>query len=108
MPVFAFGQTQTYSFLKPGPPLLPASWVAAFARKIGFMPLIVWGEGFSPLPHRVPVYMAVGAAIELPHMPDPPKEEVQRHLTRFIDAMHSLFERHKAAAGHPDLELRIL
>ena len=108
MPVFAFGQTGCYSWLKPGPPVVPASWLAAFARRIGFMPLIIWGEAFSPLPHPVPVYMAVGAAVELPRREHPSTEEARQHLGRFIEAMRSLFERHKAAAGHPDLQLRIM
>ena len=108
VPVFAFGQTATYSWLKPGPPVLPARWVAAFARTIGFMPLLVWGEAFSPCPRQVRITMAVGAALELPKLAEPSRQEVQQHLDRFIEAMRSLFERHKAAAGYPDLQLRIL
>ena len=72
------------------------------------MPLIIWGETFSPLPHPVHIYMAVGAAVELPKRQQPSSEEIQQHLDAFVQAMHSLFERHKAAAGHPDLQLRIM
>ena len=57
VPVFAFGQTGCYSWIKPGPPFVPASWVAGFARRLGFMPLIIWGEAFSPCPHPSPIYM---------------------------------------------------
>ena len=45
--------------------------------------------------------------IECFHIADFPKE-VQHHQFKFIDAMQSLFERHKAAAGHPELKFRIL
>ena len=99
VPVFAFGQSKCYSYIKPGPPLLPARWVAAFARKIGFMPLIIWGEAFSPCPHPVRFTMAVAAAIDLPKIEHPSREQIQEHLDRFIEAMRSLFERRKSEGG---------
>ncbi len=46
LPAFAFGQTDMYSWIKPGPPLVPQRAVEALARMIGFLPLLIYG----PLP----------------------------------------------------------
>jgi 2-acylglycerol O-acyltransferase 2 len=35
VPCFAFGQTATYSWFRPGPPLVSDSAVQAFSRQIG-------------------------------------------------------------------------
>jgi hypothetical protein len=35
LPAFAFGQSQTYRWLRPGPPLLSKEFVQALSRKIG-------------------------------------------------------------------------
>jgi hypothetical protein len=35
VPAFAFGQSQTYGWIRPGPPLVPAWAVAALSRRIG-------------------------------------------------------------------------
>ena len=51
--------------------------------------------------------MVVGKPIELPRTPNPAPELVDATLQRFISAMEELFERHKAAAGHPHERLKI-
>lgn len=35
VPAFAFGQTDMYRWIKPGPPLVPVSWINAFSRAVG-------------------------------------------------------------------------
>ena len=53
MPVFCFGQTEQYSWVKLGPPFVP-QWVAeSIARFIGFLPLFMYGRWGTPLPHKV-------------------------------------------------------
>ena len=54
------------------------------------------------------MHMVIGRAIEVPQRDAPSKEEVQRYLGAFIEALQALFERHKAAAGYPDLTLQVL
>eukprot|EP00887_Chlorella_sp_A99_P000409 scaffold13.g409.t1 len=39
--------------------------------------------------------------------PSPSPELVSEYLTQFIDALEALFEKHKAAAGYPELTLTI-
>jgi hypothetical protein len=54
------------------------------------------------------MHIVVGKPIELPHRADPSPAEVRRYLEQYIDALVSLFERHKAAAGHPHATLTII
>lgn len=54
------------------------------------------------------MHMVIGRAIEVPQRDAPSKEEVQRYLGAFIEALQALFERRKAAAGYPDLTLQVL
>lgn len=64
----------------------------------------VWG---TPMPRRVAVTVVMGAPLVVPHIADPTREQVQEQLRLFIAAMKALVEKHKAAAGYPDLPLRI-
>jgi 2-acylglycerol O-acyltransferase 2 len=80
----------------------------SFVRRIGYVPLIAWGVLCTTMPHKVPMHIVVGKPIELPHRADPSPAEVRRYLEQYIDALVSLFERHKAAAGHPHATLTII
>jgi 2-acylglycerol O-acyltransferase 2 len=57
---------------------------------------------------QVKVTTVIGKPIEVPQSDAPSREEVQHWLNVFIEAMAALFERHKAAAGYPDLKLLIV
>ncbi|EFN51306.1 hypothetical protein CHLNCDRAFT_10860, partial [Chlorella variabilis] len=92
VPVFAFGQTPHYSFV----------------RRIGYVPMFVWGYLGSAVPYQVPMHLVVGKPIHVPHRADPSPEEVWQHLEQYIAALAGIFERHKAAAGHPDATLTII
>jgi 2-acylglycerol O-acyltransferase 2 len=52
--------------------------------------------------------MVVGSPIELPKEEEPSKEQVQQYLDCFITEMKALFEKHKASAGYPELQLRVI
>lgn len=54
------------------------------------------------------IHMVIGKPIELPKLEQPSKEEVQRYLDMYITALQSLFERHKQAAGCPDLTMQVI
>jgi 2-acylglycerol O-acyltransferase 2 len=71
-------------------------------------PLLLLGRWGTPIPHPARLTVAVGAPMSLPRHDSPPEELVQQHLDRYIAELSALFERHKAAAGYKDLELRIL
>lgn len=110
LPAFAFGQTAAYSFALPGPPLVPAAVVAALARRLGAMPLLLWGAGGSPLPHRVPITVVVGAPIVGADGPvaDPSPELVAATLDAYVAALQALHARHAASAGAAGVPLTVL
>ena len=54
------------------------------------------------------VTTVVGKPIELPKVAQPSKEQIQEYLDEFIAQMKGLFERHKASAGYPDLQLVVI
>jgi 2-acylglycerol O-acyltransferase 2 len=53
VPVFVFGQTDAYGWVKLGPPLLPQWLTQRIASAIGFLPLFMYGLWGTPLPHKV-------------------------------------------------------
>ena len=57
---------------------------------------------------QVKLTTVIGKPIEVPKIPEASKEEVQKHLDHFIAEMKELFERHKASAGYPDLQLTVI
>ena len=57
---------------------------------------------------QVKVTMVVGSPIEVPKVEQPSKEQVQQYLDCFIAEMKVLFEKHKASAGYPELQLTII
>ena len=109
VPVFAFGQTDAYSFALPGPPLFPASFVSRAARAVGCMPLLMWGVGGTPLPRRSPITIVVGRPIgggaPLAH---PSPGLVAATLAKYVAALTALYERHAKAAGAEGVPLRVL
>jgi hypothetical protein len=46
--------------------------------------------------------------MEVPHVQEPSPEQVDAALQHFIASMQGMFERHKEACGHKDLQLRVL
>lgn len=57
---------------------------------------------------QVPMHIVVGSPIEVPHLLDPSPAEVEAHLQQYIAALQSMFERRKAAAGHPRARLTVM
>ncbi len=54
------------------------------------------------------MHIVVGSPIEVPHLTDPSPAEVEGHLRHYIVALESMFERRKAAAGHPRARLTVM
>nr|QBG05558.1 diacylglycerol acyltransferase [Chromochloris zofingiensis] len=107
IPVFAFGQSNTFQWYRPGPPWVSEAFVAKLSRRIGMVPLLIMGRWGTPLPIQTPMTVVFGKPIPVPHTETPSDELVQEHLDKFITAMETLFHKYKAQAGFPDMQLFI-
>ncbi|CAG9465146.1 unnamed protein product [Pedinophyceae sp. YPF-701] len=109
VPVFAFNQTKTMGFVRPGPPLVPQCVVTAVSRSLGFVPVLMRSPTGWPAPGRVAVDVVVGRPVEVKGVvADPTERQLRAYLEEVVREMTALFERHKAEHGCADLKLEIL
>uniref|UniRef100_A0A7S0VKA2 Acyltransferase n=1 Tax=Polytomella parva TaxID=51329 RepID=A0A7S0VKA2_9CHLO len=109
VPIFAFGQTRTYSWARLGPPIVPQSLVDRLSRLIGAVPIFMYGLYGTPLPHRTPMHVVIGKPIDLGRpSTNPTDEEVEEGLKTYIQAMKDLYERYKVKCGQGDVDLVVV
>jgi len=115
VPVFAFGENDLF-FQKLAPEGSFMRKCQNAVRKIfTFSTPLFWGRGvfnytFGLLPRRQPVSVVIGGPVEPKRVLDcPSAEEIQELHGRYVQALVSLFEEHKARFGLPeDAHLDIL
>jgi 2-acylglycerol O-acyltransferase 2 len=107
IPAFTFGQSNSYGYWRLGPPLVSKSTANWIGKTFSFAPIVFWGKWCSPIPYSTPLDTVVGKPIAVVQNPSPSNEEVALKLDEFIDAMESLYERHKAKYGYEDKRLVI-
>lgn len=65
----------------------------------------------SPIPYKMPLFVAVGEPIEIPKCPAdqlekkskmPPRAMAKPYLKTYAKALADLFEKHKGEAGYPE------
>lgn len=109
--MFAFGQTETYSYVRPfidwETRIIPKSKYFSFVRKMGYVPMLIFGHLGTAMPKRVPIDIVIGRPIKVPKQDHPDNATVQEYLDKFIDAMQNMFESRKAEFGYPNLRLEI-
>ncbi|XP_020239183.1 diacylglycerol O-acyltransferase 2D-like isoform X3 [Cajanus cajan] len=103
VPVFCFGQTDTYKWWK-----APGKLIQNLARILKITPLFFWGIYGSPIPFKIPLYVVVGRPIKVEKNPQPTMDQVAKVHNQFVDELQDLFNRHKAQAGYTNLELKII
>ncbi|OQR94346.1 diacylglycerol O-acyltransferase [Achlya hypogyna] len=83
-------------------PALQQWTVKKFAVPCPFFP---YGTFYLPIPRRLPMTVAVGAPIPVPHIAKPSVDDVHRLHGVYFGALRTLFETHKAQAGCDGFEL---
>lgn len=108
VPVFAFGQGQTYKWYRPDFFRILKRIVHKVSRMMGVAPIAMWGRGFTPLPLRVPLTVVVGKPIVLPQASRPDDDTLRQYLDKYMLELQQLYDRHKVACGYGAVPLRVL
>jgi len=98
VPVFGAGQSKLYSYWRPFYDS-PKGWISrkrwsAIARKIGFVPMVIWGWKGTPIPRQKKMTIVVGRPIQVPHHPSIEEiddEIVEEWLDVYIKDLQSLY-----------------
>ncbi|GLI69597.1 hypothetical protein VaNZ11_014259 [Volvox africanus] len=106
VPVWAFGQTRAYSWVRPGPPLVPSWIVARISRMFGAVPIYMFGAYGTSMPHRERITVVIGRPIPVQQVDDPSEEVVSELLRKFMDDLQALYDKHKDEYGRGE-ELHI-
>ncbi|EFJ41256.1 hypothetical protein VOLCADRAFT_77655 [Volvox carteri f. nagariensis] len=106
VPVWAFGQTRAYSWIRPGPPLVSSWLVSRISRTFGAVPIFMYGAYGSSMPHRERITVVVGRPIPVQQMDAPPPEVVSELLRKFMNELQALYDKHKGQYGRGE-ELQI-
>ncbi|XP_055986138.1 acyl-CoA wax alcohol acyltransferase 1 [Sorex fumeus] len=104
VPTFTFGETEVYDQVL----FHKDSWMykfqSYFRQFFGFYCCVFYGKGFRQnsfgiLPYSLPIITVVGEPLPLPKIENPSQEMVDKYHTLYMDALHKLFEEHKAHYG---------
>ena len=108
MPAFTFGQSETYSYARLGPPLCSEKTTRWIAGIIQLAPMAFWGRCGSFVPRQKAMRAVVGRPIEVTKTENPTNEQVAAKLAEFIDEMVRLHETHKKRCGYGGQRLVVL
>mmetsp|Transcript_21714 Transcript_21714/g.60334 ORF Transcript_21714/g.60334 Transcript_21714/m.60334 type:complete len:352 (-) Transcript_21714:160-1215(-) len=96
-PVYCFGEKKTYW-----------NWQGAWnwrlaLNRLGVPAIFVWGTPLLPLvpKHDFDFTIVVGPPLDVPHLPEPTREQVQRYHAMYVRALQTLFDEHKERAYGP-------
>lgn len=97
-PVYTFGESNSYSTFTPL--LRFRLWL----NSLGIPGVIVWGLPLVPLLPKpdTSIVTQVGAAIKMPKIENPSREDVEKWHGVYCQELLRLFEQHKRSAGLPD------
>ncbi|KAJ8675213.1 hypothetical protein QAD02_010999 [Eretmocerus hayati] len=101
VPVFSFGETDLYDQVD-NPEGSKLRAVQEFIKKhTGIAPVVPIGRGFFQytfglIPQRSPIHVVVGSPMEVPRIPNPTKEQIEKYHAKFTEKLTELFEEHKS------------
>ncbi|XP_066964502.1 2-acylglycerol O-acyltransferase 2-like isoform X1 [Macrobrachium rosenbergii] len=113
VPTFAFGENDIYDQVPNHKGTLIRRLQTAFQSVVGFAPLIFFGRGvfqygFGIIPFRKPIYVVVGAPVDVPLVKDPTQEDIDRVHESYVKALTELYNKYKGMySAYPDVELKI-
>lgn len=99
VPVYFFGNTSVLQVLVH--PVLQK-----IARSTGITLTVFWGLFGSPIPRPNPITGVIGRPIEMPHVPEPTDEDVDKYHLKYVEEVQRLFEKYKK--HNPDYEGKAL
>lgn len=108
VPTFTFNQRPAFDFWVP-----QWRWLHKLGKKIGFIPLVIFGVFGIPFaqPKPVPMTMVMGKPIPIPKMtPDElkdKKEVLEKYNREVIETIERIYENHKDQFGMGDIKLII-
>lgn len=93
VPCFGIGQSDLYKYWRPL--YDPPTWSFArriftrLSRRLGFAPLLTWGQYGTPVPYRNQLTIVIGRPIKMPRIPDIQSDDgrVEEMLGVFIDKL---------------------
>lgn len=87
-PAYLFGNTSVLTIFKYGP-------LALLSRRTGVALTYFFGKWYLPIPRDDKLLYARGKPMELPHIPDPTQEDVDKWHAKYCEEVTRLFERNK-------------
>jgi 1-acyl-sn-glycerol-3-phosphate acyltransferase len=107
VPVFCFHLDGSYGYWIP-----TGKFFENLARKIGFLPMAMWGRWGVPLgiPRPKKLHTVFGKPIDIPceGVGTVKEESVDKYHAIFLKEFEALFERHKHSEGYGDRKLKML
>lgn len=92
VPVYAFGETDTYEARSIADSPTFFQWAHRIKRITGFMIPMICGRGpLKLVPLRRPIYVVIGAPIDIPKIPNPSGEDIDLYHQKYIEALQSLY-----------------
>eukprot|EP00760_Papus_ankaliazontas_P029574 PhM_4_TR4298/c0_g1_i1/m.45099/K14457/MOGAT2, MGAT2; 2-acylglycerol O-acyltransferase 2 len=110
VPVYAFGENDVYHNLAAEKPEL-RKMQRRIQKVVSFAPLLVQGRGVFTysgglIPHRRPISVVVGDAIDLPRTPEPTQQQIDEAHAKYCAALTKLYNTYRNLYD-PETELVI-
>eukprot|EP00551_Chaetoceros_affinis_P004369 CAMPEP_0203671074 /NCGR_PEP_ID=MMETSP0090-20130426/6979_1 /ASSEMBLY_ACC=CAM_ASM_001088 /TAXON_ID=426623 /ORGANISM="Chaetoceros affinis, Strain CCMP159" /LENGTH=427 /DNA_ID=CAMNT_0050536083 /DNA_START=47 /DNA_END=1330 /DNA_ORIENTATION=- len=88
IPVYLFGNTSVLTVLK-------TSFLAALSRKPQMSLTYFWGKWMLPIPRDEKLLYVRGRPLNLPHIPEPTNEDVDKWHAKYCDEVKRIFDSYK-------------
>ena len=105
VPSMTFGSHKLYDYWVP-----TQDWVIKLGRRIGFLPMLFFGLGNIPFAQAkpCPLTVVVGKPIQIPHIPNPTSEDIDKYHQILLHTMEKLYNDNNEANNMSDVKLVIV